>query len=408
MMSTLPCEACLRRSRLMARLGPRLDVRRLGPDGLAALLALPEGDLVRALCAEQAEVMVAKSPAAHPPEGAGTGEERIALCRHDPRWPLAETNTTRRPAGEAWGAPAVLYVAGHAASLRGIGHSRAVAVAGARRSTDYGCEVARALARELAHAGLTVMSGLGEGVAAAAHTGVLEAGGTPVALLTGGADVCQPVACRGLYADIVANGCAVSEVPWGERPRRWCYAGRSRLLAGLAALVVVVEAENRPSDLSLARFARELGRAVAAVPGRVTSPASDGAHALIAEGVPLVRDGADALDVLLGGPAGRDPRHPDERHGGGRGRAQGGRARGSGDRSPQHPVEGTRSGAVLDAVRSGADTAARLARIGFRIDEALACLAELEIMGAVARGDGGRYLPRMGVPAAGPGTALGL
>lgn len=425
MSGRLPCAQCERRSLLVERLGARLDVRRLNPERLAATLGLGDRELLRALGVNdegrladperQASEAIGTSPAG------GPTWRRLALCRHDPRWPLRRrVPAAGSDSSDGWGPPAILFVVGEACCLRAIHEARAVAIVGGRRPSDYGREVARALAWELACAGVTVVAGLGSDVADAAHAGALEAGGRSIAVMASAADVCQPVVSRPLYRRVVERGCALSELPWGARRRRWCYVGRSRMIAGLAAMVVVVEAEDQRSDLSLAWFARGLGRKVVAVPGRVTSPASSGAHALIVQGAALVRNGADVLDVLLGQ---REPDGADTGHAGTRpasGAARAGRERMPGivdtsgrerlaqgsDRPP--PASQAWARALLDEVRAGADTLERLLRHGHRVDEVLAGLAELELSGAVVRGDGGRYVPRIGGPAIEPVTTRAL
>jgi DNA processing protein len=185
-----------------------------------------------------------------------------ALHREDARYPAALARCS--------GAPAVLHVAGGAQRLQQLLESGAVAIAGTRRASDYGMETARGLARGLAASGVTVIAAMADGIAAAAHMGALEAAGArTVTVMPGGLDVCYPASRRTLYERVRTQGCAVSELPCGVKPRRFSDVTRRRILAALAQLVIVVEAEQQPSTLFEARFAQQLGRTVAAVPGRV-------------------------------------------------------------------------------------------------------------------------------------------
>jgi DNA processing protein len=213
----------------------------------------------------------------------------------------------------------------------------AVAVVGARAATLCGLEVARELGRDLAAAGVVVISGLARGIDAAAHTGALEAGGPTLAVLGCGVDVCYPPGHERLLEAVCDAGVAISEDPPGTEPVGWRFPRRNRLIAALALAVVVVEAGERSGALSTARHAADLGREVLAVPGSVRSPQSRGTNRLIRDGaVPLLEleDLATAVPELGlraqrrrgGGPAppedpdlrdllsliGDDPLHPDQ------------------------------------------------------------------------------------------------
>jgi DNA processing protein len=173
-------------------------------------------------------------------------------------------------------------------------------VVGTRRASSYGLEVATALGRGLAAAGVTVVSGLALGIDAAAHRGALDAAGPTVAVLGCGADVAYPRTNRALYARIRENGAVVSELPPGARPARWTFPARNRIMAGIGAVTIVVEAAERSGSLITVGFAQDLGREVCAVPGRVTSLIAAGANQLLLEGAHPVRGAADVLDVIFG------------------------------------------------------------------------------------------------------------
>ena len=182
----------------------------------------------------------------------------------------------------------MLHVAGRPEALAA---AAAVAIVGARRGTPYGIEVARALGRSLAAAGVPVVSGMALGIDSAAHVGALDPPDppAPVAVLAGGADVPYPASRRRLYARLVERGCVVSELPPGFAAFRWCFVARNRIIAALAALTVVVEAAERSGSLTTADFAAQVGRPVLAVPGPITSRFSAGTNGLIAAGAGVVR-----------------------------------------------------------------------------------------------------------------------
>jgi DNA processing protein len=192
--------------------------------------------------------------------------------------------------------PPGLFVRGDADV--GILRGPAVAVVGARACSGYGAEVARRLGRDLAAAGVAVVSGLARGVDARAHEGGLEADGVTVAVLGCGIDRDYPAAHRDLAARIARRGLIVSEYAPGVEPAPWRFPARNRIIAGLAVATVVVEARERSGALITADFAMEEGREVFAVPGEITSSLSDGANALLRAGATPVCAVADVLESL--------------------------------------------------------------------------------------------------------------
>jgi DNA processing protein len=184
--------------------------------------------------------------------------------------------------------------------LRGAGDAAllarpAVAVVGARACSGYGSTVARMLGRELAAAGLVVVSGLARGIDAEAHRGALEAGGTTVAVLGCGVDRDYPAAHAELARRVAAAGLVVSEYAPGVEPAPWRFPARNRIVAGLAAATVVVEARERSGALITADLALEEGREVFAVPGEITSGLSAGTNALLKLGAAPLTCSADVL-----------------------------------------------------------------------------------------------------------------
>jgi DNA processing protein len=174
----------------------------------------------------------------------------------------------------------------------------AVAVVGARSCSPYGSHVARLLGRELAAAGLVVVSGLARGVDGEAHRGALEAGGVTVAVLGCGVDRDYPASHRELAGRIREQGLVVSEYAPGVEPAPWRFPARNRIVAGLCAATVVVEARERSGALITADLALEEGREVFAVPGEITSGLSAGTNALLRQGASALTGPGDVLDAL--------------------------------------------------------------------------------------------------------------
>jgi DNA processing protein len=235
----------------------------------------------------------------------------------------------------------------------------AVAVVGARSCSSYGRAVARSLGRELAAAGLVVVSGMARGVDGEAHRGALEAGLT-VAVLGCGVDRNYPAAHAELARRICERGLVVSEYEPGVEPAPWRFPARNRVIAGLCHATVVVEARERSGALITADFALEEGREVLSVPGEITSALSAGTNALLRLGATPVTCAADVLEAF-----GIEPAEPE-------------------------PVElGEAAAALLERLRDGALTADELMRAsGVDPAEASAALMELELARRVALEDG--------------------
>lgn len=191
-------------------------------------------------------------------------------------------------------APPVLFVKGSLSDADRM----AVAVVGSRSATAYGKNVAGLMARGLAKAGITVVSGMARGIDSAAHQGALEAGGRTIAVLGCGVDVVYPPENRRLRDSIVENGAALSEYPMGEKPRAGYFPSRNRIISGLSLGVLAVEARQDSGVFSTVKWAAEQGREVFAVPGPINAATSAGPNRLISQGAKMVLEVGDILEEI--------------------------------------------------------------------------------------------------------------
>jgi DNA processing protein len=190
--------------------------------------------------------------------------------------------------------PLMLYIRGRAELL----HGAALAIVGSRNASVQGQANARAFARALAEAGLTIVSGLALGIDTAAHDGALHGCASTVAVIGTGADRIYPARNAALARRIAQEGCLVSEYPLGTPPRPEHFPQRNRIISGLAAGVLVIEAAAGSGSLITARMAIEQGRDVFALPGSIHAALSKGCHQLIREGAQLVETSTDVLLAL--------------------------------------------------------------------------------------------------------------
>lgn len=188
--------------------------------------------------------------------------------------------------------PPLLFVRGSLAGCAGGG----VAVVGSRTMSPYGRRLAGELGRDLAAAGVSLISGLARGVDAVAHRGALEAGGHTVGVLGCGLNVTYPREHRELIAAVAAAGAVLSEFPLNTQPAAANFPVRNRVISGLSRAVVVVEAGMKSGSLITARHALDQGREVFAVPGPVGAPMSAGCNALISQGARLLTSARDLLE----------------------------------------------------------------------------------------------------------------
>lgn len=209
------------------------------------------------------------------------------LTLADPRYPAQLLNIADPPA--------LLYVKGRLELLA----APQLGIVGSRNATAQGKANARHFARSLARAGMTICSGLAQGIDAAAHDGALEGAGSTVAVIGTGADVVYPARNRALAHRIAEAGALVSEFPLGTAPLAHHFPRRNRIIAGLSRGILVVEAAARSGSLITARLAGEQGRDVYAIPGSIHAPLSHGSHRLIRQGATLVETPEDILEEMM-------------------------------------------------------------------------------------------------------------
>lgn len=353
---------------------------KMGPIRLRALLAgeAPEDAWARVRAGRVAEVPAVL--AALEGEGPGLLERWMLVARRTDlreHWQrhLDRGVAVLQPGEPEWpevfvhdpDPPSVLFALGDRTALDGI----SVALVGTRRCTQYGRDVASELGRDLASAGVHVISGLALGIDAAAHAGALSVDGASVIGVVGnGLDVAYPRRNTRLYREVAERGLLLSEYPLGAQPRRWTFPARNRLVAGLARMVVVIESHLGGGSQHTVTAADERDIDVRAVPGSVRSPASAGTNALIVEGRAAVRD---ALDVLM--PLGLTPAE-------GTAAARPARAAAEADRLAALPARLRR---VLDAVGwEPASLEQLILRTQLGLADLHEALAELEDSGWVA------------------------
>lgn len=204
----------------------------------------------------------------------------------DPRYP--------KPLREIFDPPLLLFVRGRVELLQSL----MLGVVGTRRPTPYGIAVAERLSGDLAHAGLTIASGMARGIDTAAHRGTLASGGNTVAVLGCGVDIVYPSENRRLAGEIAGKGAIVSEFPMGATAFPQNFPIRNRIISGMSAGVLVVEGAQYSGSAITAKLAMDQGREVFAVPGNITSKASWGPNLLIKQGAKLVQDWNDVVSEL--------------------------------------------------------------------------------------------------------------
>jgi DNA processing protein len=189
-------------------------------------------------------------------------------------------------------APPLLMAKGNLNLLDGM----AVAIVGARNASAAACRFARGLAYDLGQEDLVVVSGLARGIDSAAHDGALETG--TIGVVAGGIDIFYPPENAERQKALYERGLVLAEMPPGTEPRARHFPYRNRIIAGISAGTVVVEAARRSGSLITARLAAEAGREVMAVPGSPLDPRAQGCNQLIRDGATLVQNAADIVEEL--------------------------------------------------------------------------------------------------------------
>lgn len=252
----------------------------------------------------------------------------------------------------------------------------AVAVVGSRKMTAYGREMARAIAGGLAEAGFSVVSGLAYGIDATAHRAALDKSGVTIGVLGSGFDCFYPRSNKMLAEEMSKNGAVITEFPLDERPNKWNFPMRNRIISGLSLGVVVIEAAGNSGSLITAGWAADQGREVFAVPGEVGRETSKGVHKLINDGAKLVESHEDVIDALKTKlPPSivmkeKKPRHLD--------------------------IRSAKERAVIDILKEGDVTPDGIAlKLCIPVQDVQILLFELECRGVVKR-MGGRYILAIG------------
>ena len=310
---------------------------------------------------------------------------------------------------EIYDPPLALYVRGELLDT----DQYAVAIVGTRKPTNYGLGMAERLGADLAVRGITVISGMAEGIDAAAHRGALKAGGRTIAVLGSGVDQVFPAMHAELMQEIIRNGAVVSLFPMGMPAMAGNFPRRNRVISGMALGLIVVEAGPTSGALITARHAAEQGREVFAVPGHAGHPCSMGPHSLIREGAKLVETVNDVLVELNLPVSARQPVPPVEEgqlslpmESGGNGMTAGGgcptggkaggggMTAGGGCPTVSPSVSAVESDilSMLNPDGSFVDEIALSCRVP--VSEALSALTMLELKGLVRQFSGKRFAPK--------------
>lgn len=350
------CDSCLRRGYLIGLLSARIAGLVGRPGARSELLALDDVSLASAVGGKGEQEALTFLGRFEPRRARADLRHAgvTAVCQHHEGYPSALDDLNDQPA--------VLFCRGRVELLSAVEAEPAATVVGTRDATPYAIEVAHDIGRGLAVAGITTISGMALGVDGAAHRGALGARGATIAVLAGGPDVAYPRRHTDLHRQIVESGLVVAELPPGQRPYRWSFPARNRLMAALARMTVVIEAGESSGTLITADFAQDLGRTLGAVPGRVSTRAAAGSNRLLREGAAVVRDASDVLDELFGIGAGATA--PTQR---------------------AEPELDPADRRLLDAVESRLDIDGISTFTGLPINETRAALAQLETRGLIRR-----------------------
>ncbi|MFZ6036416.1 MAG: DNA-processing protein DprA [Patescibacteria group bacterium] len=196
---------------------------------------------------------------------------------------------------EIYDPPAVIFYRGTLPAHDAL----SVAIVGSRKTSPYGRRVTPQITQPLAAAGIVIVSGLALGIDALAHQAALDSQGITIGVLACGVDAPYPRANAGLAEAIITRGGAIiSEFPPGTPPLKQHFPIRNRIIAGLAAAVVVIEGAEDSGSLITARCAADSNREVCAVPGSIESATARGPHRLLQMGAHLITSAADVCAIL--------------------------------------------------------------------------------------------------------------
>jgi DNA processing protein len=364
---SLACDECLRRTWLLERLSGHINrVRRV----LCELLEADDDHLIRATAGKSLPDILSEYRSwdrhrADQARACATAAGLDLLCCCEKQYPQRLLSLDRS-------VPRVLHIAGGFERFLELCEGDAIAIVGARRCTSYGRTVAHRLAADLAGVGVTVVSGMAAGIDSAGHDGALSTSGNTIAVMPGGANVSYPASARSLHRRIIERGVAISELGPGMPARAWTFRARNRIVVGLCAAVVVVQARRDSGSMRTAMQAITLRRGLGAVPGQIDLGPSEGPHVLIRDqGARLIGSSRDVLD-LLGLPETLGQAHRT---------AAGKRPQMS---EPQRQI--------LVSIADGVNTAAGIAATGRPATDLLKDLAQLELMGCIRRGPGGQFI----------------
>jgi DNA processing protein len=285
----MACPGCQRRAALIAALAPAIENVALDRQGLLGLLGLPEEQLLLAAKVENPRGLLRRLELPLLSKRVPT-----ALCRHDADYPQALAQLDC--------APAALYATCAIERLRELLTAPTVTLVGSRRYTPYAHQISSALARDLACAGITVISGMNMGLEGVLHQNAAGAGGHTIAVMPGGPDVPFPdyQSQRKLHREILVRGAAVSELPSGFRPQGFSFVASQRIIAALAGLIVIVEAGGRSCTMFTAQIATDLGADVAVVPGRLTDTGGKWMYGLLRDGAQPIACAQDVTNLIYG------------------------------------------------------------------------------------------------------------
>lgn len=282
----------------------------------------------------------------------------VRLCTPDePDWPSGMHGLGAQ-------GPLALWVRGVPLAYKSL--STSIALVGARAATGYGEHVTMEASAGLVDRGYTIVSGAAYGIDGMAHRAALASHGLTVAFLAGGVDRFYPAGHDALLERIVQSGAVISELPCGSAPTKWRFLQRNRLIAAASLATVVLEAGWRSGSLNTAHHALEVGRALGAVPGPVTSAASAGCHKLLREGQAICVTGPDEMAELAPlGELNLAPQPP---------------------RAPDSTVTRVLDALSTHSARPAADIAARS---GLSVADAQSVLGRLELDGTVRQTERG-------------------